>query len=426
VQISTERYRNRGLLRKTVEGDSILQKKRATEMIRRRTFFKFSGAALAGGALLLPTVSSAQSPRDDYETSPKDPRFGAVGNSFADDTAAIQAAADDCFGSSSAPHGTAKANLNKVLCIPRGNYRITSPIRLVQLRGGRILGAGRFATKITNSAGGPVFVTNGCEYSHFEGMCLESSGKTATIFDLNWDGTAGGAALQSNTFIDMFFSGGSIGVDIGADGHMGSENIFINCFVTHQATAGIKTSNFNALQNTIIGGNFQDCNIGIWVYQGSTPVVESVGFQMSEQWDIRVDNSANDTLTVIGCRSESSNFIKIGNSVHAYIAGCEQLGADPAGYFLQPAGCPVTVERCVSVSGQICLSADARLTIRGCSFGRGDWLSYSPLNSGQSIEIEDVQYGGTPNSKSIFSSAGRIIKQRITSAGIFEYNVTAV
>ena len=245
-----------------------------------------------------------------------------------------------------------------------------------------------------------MFVTNGCGYSHFEGMSSESSGTDATVFDLNWDGTAGGAALQSNTFLDMLFSGGGIGVDVGAGGFMGSENIFINCFWIRHATAALKTSNFNALQNTVIGGNFQACNIGVWVRQGSTPVIESVGFQASHQWDIQVDNSANDTINVIGCRTESSNFIKVGNSVHVYIAGCSQTGT---GYFLQPEGCPTTVERCVSIGGQISLGTRARLTVRGCSFGRDDWLSYSSwgLASGESIEIEDVQYGGTPNSRNL-------------------------
>jgi len=396
-------------------------------VIARRALFKIASGTLVGGALLLPrvSVSAERSLPDDFEINPIGPPFGALGDFRSDDTGALQAAADYCFGAPSDPHGTAAVSSNKVLRIPPGNYKITSPIRLAKLHGGRIIGSGRFVTKITNVTGGPVLVTNGCGYSHFEGMYLESSGKTATVFDLNWDGTAGGAALQSNTFLDMLFNGGGIGVDIGAGGYMGSENIFINCFWISQVMAGIKTSNFNALQNTIVGGNFQTCNIGVWVYKGSVPLVESVGFQVSKEWDVRVDNSANDSLTVIGCRTESSNFVKIRNGVHAYILGCSQTEAGPAGYFLDPGGCPVTIERCVSLQGQVTLSTDARLTVRGSSFGRTDWLSHSRLNSGQAIELEDVQYGGTPNSKG-GGSIGRISRQRITSAGVFEYNLTAV
>ena len=263
--------------------------------------------------------------------------------------------------------------------------------------------------------GAAIHILRACAWS--------STNKTATIFDLSWDGTPGGPALQSNTFIDMFFSGGGIGVDIGAGGYMGSENLFVNCFWIGQATAALKTSNFNALQNTVVGGNIQNSNIGIWVLRGSVPLVESVGFQLSKEWDIRVDNSANDTLTVIGCRTESSNFARVYNGVHAYIVGCSQTEAGPAGYFLQPAGCPVTVERCISLRGQIALSSEARLTVRGCSFGQSEWLRYSALRSGHFIEVEDVQYGGTPNSKGSGPS-GTIAKRRITSDGIFDYSLT--
>jgi hypothetical protein len=272
--------------------------------------------------------------------------------------------------------------------------------------------------------GGSVFETNGCGYSHFEGLYLESLGKTAPVFDLDWDGSKGGAALQSNTFLDLFFNGGGIGVELGASGHMGSENIFINCFAMNQAIAGIKTSNFNALQNTVIGGNFQNCNIGIWVSSGSAPNIQAVGFQNSKLWDIRVDNSANDTLIAIGCRTESSNFVRLGNFVHAYIACCTQAEAGHGGCFVQSNGCPVTLERCVSVKGQIKASRDARLFVRGCSFGRPDWLSHPQLNHDGSIEIEDVQYGGTPNMGA--SAPHRIAKRRITSAGVFEYQMAPV
>jgi hypothetical protein len=395
-------------------------------LIARRTLLQVASGIMAGGAILQPRVVSAErSFADEIVINPRELPFRARGDFVTDDTKALQAAADQCFGPPANPHGTAAVHSNVPLHIPPGNYKIASPIRLSRLHGARILGAGRFVTKITNAGNGPVFETNGCGYSHFEGLYLEASDNTATIFDLNWDGGAGGAALQSNSFIDMFFSGGGIGVDIGAGGYMGSENIFVNCFWLSQAIAGIKTSNFNALQNTIVGGNFQDCSIGIWVYRGAVPLVESVGFQLTKEWDIRVDNSANDSLTVIGCRTESSNFVSLKNGVHSLIVACTQAEAGPPGYFLRPAGCPVTVERCVSLQGQIALSAEARLTVRGSSFGRTDWLSHSALNSGQAIEVEDVAFGGTPNSKGAGPS-GRIARQRITDAGVFEYQLAAL
>jgi Pectate lyase superfamily protein len=391
--------------------------------MERRELIGFGGMALAGGGLLVPSAIALgdQVPPNAGVVSVKDPQFGAIGDFGTDDTKPIQAAADLCFGSTSAPHGTEKVIANRILQFPPGNYRITAPIKLAKLHGARIIGSGRFVTKIVNAAGGSVFATNGCGYSHFEGMYLQTSDKGSPVFDLNWDGTPGGPALQSNSFIDMLFDGGATGVDIGAGGFMGSENIFINCFWIHSVVAGLKTSNFNALQNTVVGGNLQGCNMGVWVSRGSVSVIQSVGFQESKQWDIRVDNSADDTINVIGCRTESSNFVQVENFVHTCLLGCTQIEAGPAGYFLRPGGCPTTVERCVSVNGQISLSAEARLTVRGASFGRKDWLNYSPLDADQSIEIEDVQYGGTPNRQGRYLPE-RIAKQRITSAGIFNYS----
>jgi hypothetical protein len=392
--------------------------------MQRRKLLGFGGSALAIKSLSAAAgATSAQNVVSEaYIVSPRDQQFGAVGDYQSDDTRAIQAAADYCFGTSSRPNGSAGVSLNRVLYFPPGNYKITSPIQLTKLHGARIIGSGRFVTKITNTAGGSVFSTNGCGHSHFEGMYLRSDGNTTPVFDMNWDGTAGGPALQSNLFVDIFFDGGATGIDIGSDGYMGSENAFLNCFFYRSAHAGIKTSNFNAAQNTIIGGDFQSCNIGAWVYRGSIPIIEGVGFQLSQEWDIRVDNSADDTMNVIGCRTESSNFVKLANSVHASILGCTQAEAGSPGFFLQPGGCPVTVERCVSTKGQIRLLGNARLTVRGSSFGRTDWLWYSQLGADQSIELEDVMYGSTPNRRS--SSVGKIAKQRITATGILNY-VTA-
>lgn len=393
--------------------------------MRRRALLQVGGLALVGGALSTNAALADKPSPNMGVVSVKDPQFGAIGDRQTDDTAAIQAAANYCFGTPSAPHGSALAHANCVLYFPPGNYRISAPIELAKLAGARIIGSGRFVTKIVNERSGPVFTTNGCGYSHFEGLYLRSADSAAAIFDLNWDNTPGGPALQSNTFIDIFFHGGACGIEIGAGGFMGSENIFLNCFWHLCAVAGLKTSNFNALQNTIVGGNFQTCNIGVWVDRGSVNYIESVGFQQQHEWDIRVDNSADDTINIVGCRSESVNFVHVRNFVHTLMSGCTHTAPAPTGYFLRPGGCPTTVERCVSVNGQIDLNADARLSVRGCSFGRKDWLNYSPLKADQIIELEDVQYGGTPN-RHADATPLRIVKQRITSGGVFEYATTSV
>jgi hypothetical protein len=142
----------------------------------------------------------------DFEpVSVKDSRFGAVGDFATDDTAALQAALDHCFGSVDSPHGTPNVRQNKALYIPPGHYKITAPLTVKYLHGGRIVGAGRFVTQIENvTPGSSVIVTNGCGYARFEAMRLTASagGKS---FDLDWDGSAGGPALQSNTFCRHVF-----------------------------------------------------------------------------------------------------------------------------------------------------------------------------------------------------------------------------
>jgi len=149
-----------------------------------------------GGVMVAPMLLFA-----DYEpVSVKDSRFGAVGDFATDDTAALQAALDFCLGPSDAPHGTANVRQNKALYIPPGHYKISAPLTVKYLHGGRIIGAGRFVTQIEQATpGASVFVTNGCGYARFEAMRLTAAagGKS---FDLDWDGSAGGPALQSNTF----------------------------------------------------------------------------------------------------------------------------------------------------------------------------------------------------------------------------------
>src|SRR5262245_17385566 len=190
--------------------------------------------------------------------------FGAVGNGSIDDTTAIQAALDAAYGSSSSPNAQ-NTYLNKAVFFPNGTYLITRPLTLTGVSGAHIFGAARFASTIKNVAGSSVFVTNGCQYSRFERLNLVSAGPGSVCFDLDLgQSMVGVVALQSNTFSDIYFQGAEIVLRIGNSGLMGSENLILNCFFYGHGIAGLKTCNFNALQQTVIGGNFQACAIGIW------------------------------------------------------------------------------------------------------------------------------------------------------------------
>ena len=294
--------------------------------------------------------------------------FGAAGDGSTDDTAAIQAALDAAYGSSSSPNGSSGAIKNRPVFFPAGNYKITRALTLKSVMGAHIFGAGRFTTTIQNvTSGGSVFVTNGCEYSRFERLNLIASGTNSVCFDLDFDGN--GLPLQSNTFSDIYFQTADIGLRIGNSGFMGSENLITNCFFANHRLYGLITKNFNALQQTVIGGNFQNCGTGINVERGSVPVIHGVGFQQSARLDILVSNGANDAMSIKGCRTESVNFADI-NHQAAVIEACTQTNAG-AGTFAVLRN-PGVISGCISINGQCDIQLGGAVD---CSqFGRNDWI----------------------------------------------------
>jgi hypothetical protein len=372
-------------------------------------------AGILATSALLPAAAHAAPPATNAPAvNVKDPPFNARGDGSADDTAAIQAAIDECFGPVTAPHNR-NPWLNRPLYFPPGRYRISAPLDITRLRGGHVFGAGRFATEIKQTAAdASVFRTNGCEYSRFERMLLESSG-SARVFDLDWDGARGGVAHQSNTFADIYFKNGAIGVDIGRRGHQGSENLFVNCFWEGFTVAGLKTSNFNALQNSIVGGNFQRCSRAVWVSSGSVPLIASTGFQESSDFDIKIDNSVYDTTNVIGSRTESRNFVTAINAHRVNLQGCSQTNYDKGD--LVNTDSIATVTGCATRAGRIFAANGARITIEASQFDREDWIMPSNLNGRANIEISNVNFG---------EKRTLITRQRITAAGTFTYDVTRV
>src|SRR5262249_53242014 len=155
--------------------------------------------------------------------------------------------------------------------------------------------------------------------------------------------------------------------------------------------------------------------------------IAGVGFQENRIWDIQIDNSANDTYAVWGCRTESPNFIIARNGAQVYIAGCDQinnLASTKNGYFASVKDCAVTIDNCLSYASSIVVGDVVRLAIRNSSFGLTNWLNISsPLISPAVIEIEHLMYGGTPNSNPFATAKFVIARQRITHAGTYDYAV---
>jgi hypothetical protein len=203
-------------------------------------------------------------------------------------------------------------------------------------------------------------------------------------------------------FADIHFDGGAVGVEIGHSGFMGSENLFLDCHWLSCTTAGLLTSNPNALQQSVIGGNFQGCNRGIFAGAGSVPTIHGVGFQTSADCDIYSGTLSDNAMSVHGCRSESVNFINNagGQSLHA--AGCSHVGSTN-GYFLQQTGGFAVVSGCISNLGTVVPVFWATMRVENSWFKRDDWLSldatklwYMPHNPRSfCLELENVTGGAT-------------------------------
>ena len=306
--------------------------------------------------------------------------YGALGNGSANDTAAIQAALDAAYGPSSSPNGNVGATKNRAVFFPSGKYIITAPLTLRSAHGAHIFGAGRFTTTITNTtSGSTVFRTNGCEFSRFERMQLVATGTDSICFDLNWDKT-GDAALQGNTFSDMYFQSANYGLRIGGlnnDGFMGSETLIVNCHFDSNGT-GVYTGNYNALQQTVIGGNFQSCGRAIWDKYGASPIISGVGFQLN-QTDIFLENSGTpggDGYFISGCRSESTTqfLVALANPLIVHVSGCAVPNA--AAFTGGIGAIRLIIDGCSCPNGTIGAGqAGTKLYIRGSNFGNPNYLA---------------------------------------------------
>jgi len=201
-----------------------------------------------------------------------------------------------------------------------------------------VRGSGRVGDNATIVQG---LRAKGLWYSRFENLCFAPPVATDVVVDI--DGTAFG--IQGNTFTDCLFSGRGLydgetsqtafymNRTAGNSGQ-GSENAFFNCHFSGARNCYIQNG-YNALNNTFVGGNFQDYLNGITAYAGSFNVF-STGFQsthFNEQldagpddgWDIRADSGGvSDQILIQGCRTESVKFYKGGGSQPVTLQSCTQ------------------------------------------------------------------------------------------------------
>jgi len=312
--------------------------------------------------------------------------FGAVGDGVADDTAAIQATFDAAFGSYSSPHGNSRRFLNRPVFFPAGNYRISKPLYLKGVTGGHIFGAGSQSTKLTytgafngNTIIGngitALIMTNGLAYSRVEGLNLSIGNNNATCFYIFQDGTQG--PTTGNTFSDVFFESASAGVLIGYQSDaLCSENLFLNCAALSCASYGFRNISQNALNNNFVSCTAAACGVGFSCPTGSI----QIHCASLAQNGVDIATGQN-PMTIIGCRTESANFIDMRSSQSlTYIAGCVHAAGAGAGSFINlGSGGTAVIDACVqesktSTDGLISGSGGSKVYIRGCDFRNAGFL----------------------------------------------------
>jgi hypothetical protein len=311
-------------------------------------------------------------PASQYFLTPQQFGYGTAGYTTAQNTAAIQACFNAAFGPASAPNGSNTA-ANIPVYFPPGNYVTSSALILRSVSGSVISGAGQLSTSITNASGGSVIVTNGFSYNTIRDISFNvGNGNTSdVVFDLDWDNT-GNVSLNDNTFINVGFGNGAIGLRIGNSGYMGSEGYYLNCTFSACGTAGMKTCNANALNQFVFGANAVDCANSVafgsgaayWCYLGS---IKIFGGSLSGN-NLDIMCSTNATFGVSQARTESANFIYGAGTVA--VDGCFQDNAT-SGIFVQING-HVTISACDSQNGIV----DGQIsgTISGTRFGASSWL----------------------------------------------------
>jgi len=250
----------------------------------------------------------------------------------------LQEAIRAAFYSGETPNAT-EAWRNRRLHIPSGRYLVNKPPTVELLQSGIITGDGRQATVIRSTADCAAFQFNGAWYSEVRSLGFASSAaRTGAVVELdgNFDGSLT-QGVQGCTFHGCFFDGATLaayGLAItrrGTGSGRGSENLFINCAWQSSTVAGLYISGFNALQNTVLGGNFQSHpKHGVLLVGGSvnlygTGFQSTYGYEQIANDGFDIDCSAAgayDRIVVDGCRTESLRFYRGAWSQNGVIRGC--------------------------------------------------------------------------------------------------------
>lgn len=239
--------------------------------------------------------------------------YYATGDGVTNDRAAIQAAQD-----------ALKALGAGSLYFPEGTYLVSAAIQITECKGIIWQGAGCINTIIKSSGSASAVQGNGVWYSEFNDLGFASTNALTNLapfaLDGNYDLTHT-QGVQGNIFRRCVFdgSGSTYAYTGGLRGGdwQGSENLFLNCHWLRGTEACYYHTGFNAIANTIIGGDLQSYQKnGIEIAAGNVNVFgtsfeSTYGYIQVINGGYDINASAAgvyDAITVIGCRTESLRF----------------------------------------------------------------------------------------------------------------------
>ncbi len=231
--------------------------------------------------------------------------YGAKGDGFTDDTAAIQRALDDLK--------LISANSWSTLYFPAGTYRITSTLRTAReahhdFLGAQIIGEDPQTTTILwDGADRGTMLHWDAWYDKISRITFEGAGKADQGIL-----RAGGFATYGE-LSDLFFKnfgGGCINLSNGSGGGIAEQYIVRNRFYNCQT--GLVLYNYNTLDIYIWNNYFQDCTHGIYTATGAFHAYEN-RFLRSKTADLRF--GSNQLSSIVNNSSVGSKSFIIGDGI---------------------------------------------------------------------------------------------------------------
>ncbi len=209
--------------------------------------------------------------------------YGAVGNSSADDTSALQRGLDALSSGSI-----------KTLYIPSGVYRITQTLRVHNTIYINVIGQDPDNTTILwdGPVGGVMMTIDGVAYSRFNRITWDGQGRAEVAIDQSKTDDTSQHFDTGNEYAEDVFRFVGYGIRAGNRGFGAAETSVVRCRFIQNTKAGIITKNFNALDWWVWYSYFDGCNIGLTndPGAGNFNVYNSV-FKGSKVADINLKNT---------------------------------------------------------------------------------------------------------------------------------------